>query len=135
MLFRSGDDKEMMNLQEMTDKFDIKKIHKGGGSFNMEKLDWFNAHYIARLTDDELKGFYKEANRSFYLRPKFLLKQIFMLNSVFSVITASYSLIILIGILTTSPLFAKTVSGDIVKGRGKGIPVTDTYLTIPHGFA
>lgn len=49
-----GDDTEIMSISEMIEKFDIKKIQKGGGAFNTEKLNWFNSNYIKKLSIEEL---------------------------------------------------------------------------------
>jgi len=49
-----GDEQEIMSLNEMIKKFSLKKVQKGGGVFNMDKLDWFNARYIKALSDKEL---------------------------------------------------------------------------------
>ncbi|MBQ14818.1 MAG: glutamate--tRNA ligase [Gammaproteobacteria bacterium] len=37
---------EKFSLQEMTDKFDIKRVSLGGPVFDTEKLDWLNGKYI-----------------------------------------------------------------------------------------
>ncbi len=49
-----GGDEEILSLKEMTEKFNIKDIQKGGGAFNTDKLDWFNTNYIKKLSDEEL---------------------------------------------------------------------------------
>ncbi|TSC82346.1 MAG: glutamyl-tRNA synthetase [Parcubacteria group bacterium Gr01-1014_20] len=47
-------DEEVMNLQEMTEKFDIKKIQKSGAVFSPEKLTWLNSQHIKNLSNQEL---------------------------------------------------------------------------------
>jgi len=48
------DGKEILSLQEMTEKFLIKRVQKSGAAFNMEKLDWFNSQYIRSFSVEEL---------------------------------------------------------------------------------
>lgn len=49
-----GGEKEIFSLKELLKEFDIKKISKGGAVFNIEKLDWFNKHYLENLSDNEI---------------------------------------------------------------------------------
>lgn len=48
-----GDDRELMSLAELIENFDIKKVQKGGGVFNIDKLKWLNKEYLSALSDDE----------------------------------------------------------------------------------
>lgn len=48
------DDKEVMLRDELVQEFDLERVQKGGGIFNLEKLEWLNAQYIKRLSIDEL---------------------------------------------------------------------------------
>lgn len=48
-----GTDEEFFTLDEMIARFDLTKVQKGGGVFNVEKLDWINKHYITQMTPDE----------------------------------------------------------------------------------
>jgi glutamyl-tRNA synthetase len=41
--------KEIMSKEEMTEEFDIKKVHKSGAMFNVDKLNWLNAQYLRKL--------------------------------------------------------------------------------------
>ncbi|MDP3725009.1 MAG: glutamate--tRNA ligase [Nanoarchaeota archaeon] len=50
-----GDNREIFSLEELEKFFDLKKIQKGGAIFNIQKLDWFGAHYIQKLKFEELK--------------------------------------------------------------------------------
>ncbi|MFA6296803.1 MAG: glutamate--tRNA ligase [Patescibacteria group bacterium] len=66
-----GSEEEFFNLNQLIQKFDIKKVHKSGAVFDIKKLDWINSHYIKNLPIDELyklalpyfeqKDFYKNA--------------------------------------------------------------------------
>ncbi len=49
-----GSDEEVFSLDELIARFALDGISGGNAVFNVEKLDWFNAQHLARLTDDEL---------------------------------------------------------------------------------
>ena len=51
-----GGEKEIFTLKELIEKFDIKKVQKGGAAFNPEKLDWINKEHIKMLSREELKN-------------------------------------------------------------------------------
>lgn len=58
-----GDEREIMNLQELTDSFDLTKVQKGGGVFNIDKLYWINKQYLQRFSLEEFRLYldpYKE---------------------------------------------------------------------------
>jgi len=55
-----GDEREIFSLEELIKDFDIKKVSKGGAVFNIEKLDWFNKHYLENLNDEEILKVAKE---------------------------------------------------------------------------
>lgn len=48
------DDTEVMPREELIQEFDLERVQKGGGVFNLEKLEWLNAQYIKRLPLDLL---------------------------------------------------------------------------------
>lgn len=48
------DEKEIMSLEEMEQTFDIKKMRLSGAAFDYNKLDWLNAEYIRKMSDEEL---------------------------------------------------------------------------------
>jgi len=41
-----GTEREIFTLQELVKEFSIEKVQKGGAVFNMQRLDFINAHYI-----------------------------------------------------------------------------------------
>ncbi|MDO8430192.1 MAG: glutamate--tRNA ligase [bacterium] len=41
-----SDDKEKMDIDEITIKFEIDRIQKGGAVFDVKKLDWLNSEYL-----------------------------------------------------------------------------------------
>ncbi|MEI7621307.1 MAG: glutamate--tRNA ligase [Candidatus Moraniibacteriota bacterium] len=67
-----GSVQEIFSLDELVEKFDLKKVHKAGAVFDLKKLDWLNAQYLKKLSIEELfekaqpffeqKEFYKEWN-------------------------------------------------------------------------
>jgi|TARA_B110000263_G_scaffold134578_1_gene116888 glutamyl-tRNA synthetase len=49
-----GDNKEIMDISEIIEKFSIKRILGHPAVFDAEKLEWMNASYIRNLKDEEL---------------------------------------------------------------------------------
>ncbi|MCR4323108.1 MAG: glutamate--tRNA ligase [Candidatus Azambacteria bacterium] len=49
-----GDEREFYSLEEISAQFDLSTINKSNAVFNIQKLDWFNAHYIRQKSDDDL---------------------------------------------------------------------------------
>lgn len=50
----AGETQEIFSMDELIEKFDLKKVHKAGAVFDPKKLDWLNAQYIKKLPIDEL---------------------------------------------------------------------------------
>ncbi len=50
----SHGDQEIFTMEEMLQLFDPKDINSSASSFNQEKLEWLNAHYIKNVSNDEL---------------------------------------------------------------------------------
>ena len=46
------ENKEVMTIDEIVREFTLERVQKGGAVFNLDKLDWMNAHYIAKLPND-----------------------------------------------------------------------------------
>lgn len=46
-----GTEKELFSLTELIQEFSLEKVQKGGGVFNLEKLDWFNKEYMKKLPE------------------------------------------------------------------------------------
>lgn len=61
----SHGDQEIFSLQEMIESFDIKEVNKSASTFNTEKLNWLNQHYLKTLPAAEivpaLKAQYEKA--------------------------------------------------------------------------
>ena len=49
-----GSDEELFTRDELVARFALEGISGGNAVFNPEKLDWFNAQHLARLTRDDL---------------------------------------------------------------------------------
>ena len=47
-----GDEREFFTLEELTEAFDITRLNKSPGIFDVNKLTWFNAEYIRRMDKD-----------------------------------------------------------------------------------
>jgi glutamyl-tRNA synthetase len=45
---------EVFSIEELSERFDIDAIHKGGAVFDRERLEWLNGQWIRRLEPDEL---------------------------------------------------------------------------------
>ncbi|MFA5602285.1 MAG: glutamate--tRNA ligase [Bacilli bacterium] len=48
------DNQEIFTMNELISKFDVKRINKAPGIFDIDKLNWINSHYIKGLSIDEL---------------------------------------------------------------------------------
>ena len=49
-----GGDREVMSRDDLIEAFSLEGISGGAAVFDPEKLDWFNAQYLARLRPDDL---------------------------------------------------------------------------------
>lgn len=49
-----GGEKEFYSFQELISQFDIGHINTSNAVFNIQKLEWFNAHYIRQKSNEEL---------------------------------------------------------------------------------
>lgn len=48
------DNKEIMDLDEMVDKFSFDRVSSSGGVFDIDKLNWVNSHYVKKLSGQDL---------------------------------------------------------------------------------
>lgn len=46
--------REIFSLKELVTEFDLRKINKAGAIFDLDKLNWYNAHYLRAKTNAEL---------------------------------------------------------------------------------
>ena len=49
-----GTERELYSLSELEQCFDLSQVQRSNAVFNMQKLDWFNTHYIRQKSDAEL---------------------------------------------------------------------------------
>jgi nondiscriminating glutamyl-tRNA synthetase len=49
-----GTEEEIFSLDELVDRFEIDRVHKGGAVFDRERLDHLNGVYIRSLADEQL---------------------------------------------------------------------------------
>ncbi len=47
-----GDDREFFTMDELVDVFDVHRLNNSPGIFDVNKLDWMNAQYIAKMDFD-----------------------------------------------------------------------------------
>src|SRR3989344_4484019 len=77
--WNSGTDQEIFSMKELIKTFDITKIQKKGGIFNVEKLDWLNREYILRQTEEEkLTNFNLEISKTKWGRSEKIKDKIFI---------------------------------------------------------
>jgi nondiscriminating glutamyl-tRNA synthetase len=50
----TGTEEEVLSLDEIVERFDIRAVHKGGAVFDRERLEWLNGQWIRRLSADDL---------------------------------------------------------------------------------
>ena len=48
------EDKEILSVDELIEKFDLKRVQKAGAIFNIEKLEWLNSQYIKKIDAADL---------------------------------------------------------------------------------
>ncbi|RYZ23073.1 MAG: glutamate--tRNA ligase [Chitinophagaceae bacterium] len=46
--WNDGTEQELFSLEELVQRFQMEKVHKGGAQFNFEKAQWFNHEWIKR---------------------------------------------------------------------------------------
>ena len=49
--WNDGTDKELFTLEELSQAFDLKRVHKSGAKFDPEKNKWFNHQYLMKQDD------------------------------------------------------------------------------------
>jgi len=50
-----GDEREIFSKEELIKEFSLEKIQKGGGIFNVERLNWYNREYMKKLPIKDLE--------------------------------------------------------------------------------
>ena len=52
--WNDGTEKELFNLEDLVESFDLNRVHKAGAKFDPEKNKWFNHQYLIRQDDSLL---------------------------------------------------------------------------------
>ena len=52
--WNDGTDQELYALEELTQAFDLNRVHKAGAKFDPEKNKWFNHQYLMKQSDADL---------------------------------------------------------------------------------
>jgi glutamyl-tRNA synthetase len=52
--WNDGTEQEIFSLEELTEKFDLSRVHKAGAKFDPEKNKWFNHQYLQKQSDENL---------------------------------------------------------------------------------
>ncbi len=68
-------DREILNRDELVREFDLKRVQKAGAVFDIEKLNWLNAHYIKTAKPSELAKQLKNFVPKEWLKQKELLRK------------------------------------------------------------
>lgn len=54
------DNKEILSLDEMIERFSFDRVSNAGGIFDIKKLDWVNSHYIKEMDIDDFVDYSKD---------------------------------------------------------------------------
>lgn len=57
--WNDGTEQELFTLEELVEKFDLKRVNKAGAKFDPEKNKWFNHQYLQRQSDESLATEFK----------------------------------------------------------------------------
>lgn len=60
------DEREFFTLEELVQEFDIANINKSPGCYDIKKLEWFNHHYIMKMSDEDYLHFVRPFLESTY---------------------------------------------------------------------
>jgi glutamyl-tRNA synthetase len=52
-----ADNQEIFSMDELIEKFDVKRINNSPAVYDIKKLNWINAHYIKELSKENFKKF------------------------------------------------------------------------------
>ncbi len=58
--WNDGTEQEIFSLKELSEKFSIDRVHKGGAKFDFEKAKWFNHEWIKRSDVSSLKEYARQ---------------------------------------------------------------------------
>lgn len=52
--WNSSDEQEVFSKEELINLFELERVHKAGARFNLDKIKWFNHHYLQNMPDEVL---------------------------------------------------------------------------------
>jgi glutamyl-tRNA synthetase len=50
----TGTEEEILSHEELTSRFDLERVHKGGAVFDKDRLEWLNGQWIRKLEPEDL---------------------------------------------------------------------------------
>ena len=50
----SGTEEEIFSMDELSQRFELERVHQGAAVFDRERLEWLNGQWIRKLSDDDL---------------------------------------------------------------------------------
>lgn len=53
-------EEEIMSLEELINRFELERVQKGGAIFNLQKLNWFNAQYLKKLSSEKVFAYFSD---------------------------------------------------------------------------
>lgn len=56
-----GTEQEVFDLKDLVKNFSLNQVQKGGGIFNIEKLDWLNREHLRKLPEDKIITMFNNA--------------------------------------------------------------------------
>lgn len=74
--WNDGSDKELFSLEELSESFDLARVHKAGAKFDPEKNKWFNHQYLMHQDDAELAQIFSKELEAKTLQRPFSLAEI-----------------------------------------------------------
>jgi glutamyl-tRNA synthetase len=70
------DDREVLSLSEIKEKFTLERVQKGGAIFDEEKLRWFNKQYIAKIPENSFIDYVNKFSPTWLLSDRELLNRV-----------------------------------------------------------
>ncbi|MBF02716.1 MAG: glutamate--tRNA ligase [Flavobacterium sp.] len=91
--WNDGTEQEIFSLEELVEKFDLKRIHKAGAKFDPDKNKWFNHQYLQKKSDVELAAmFQKELDKKNIKTSLDLVKIVSLVKDRANFVTELYDL-------------------------------------------
>lgn len=56
--WNDGTEQELFTLEQLSEKFDLTRVHKAGAKFDPEKNKWFNHQYLQKQSDESLANIF-----------------------------------------------------------------------------